>query len=39
MIADLMQFAMAHPGLYVGGVTIVGLALILIGGLSGGSGR
>lgn len=39
MIDRLMQFAAANPEAYVGIITLVGLAVILIGGLSGGSGR
>lgn len=39
MIDNLMRFANENPELYVGIGALIGLALILIGGLSGGSGR
>lgn len=39
MIDAILAFAHNYPEAYVGICCIVGLALILIGGLSGGSGR
>lgn len=35
----MMDWISKHPDLYVGIITFIGLLLILIGGMSGGSGR
>jgi hypothetical protein len=39
MIDNLMRFATEHPELYAGIIAFVGVAVILIGGMSGGGRR